>query len=366
MCSRVDLVLFHLIQSQINHAILSILGSKAFLLGNSPSNYNESLMMLSHSLEQICGKGLNDSSGSLNRNSPPPLSFPNSVFSNNIRPKSINLGSRSSSSSTNATPLPARNHLTANKQKCMDESDHHIIRVRHEETRVKLEQNLSKICHSSNSTAVNSIKKKLSDAQESVKSKFRLKIDSSKYKDEPPSNFYVSIDNSRMIKVCHQPSEELLSQLATHESINEPITTVLHSSTVPDFVELQHIVCSPIPNSYLYLRPSKCVSIEFKNTHHHFVPIIFSDEINLKFSISVKIPSEVPQENVDVKRIDEKLVITGKGTCRNTSTECTFKMDIELPEDSDGRTVTAKINPFRILMISGLMLPASRRMTCRF
>ena len=364
------------------------------------SNYDQSLIMLSNSLEQICRK----SNGENNVNGkdncfiiPSPLvshSPPARPLSNNFKPSS-----KTTTYPSKNTPIPkniSKQNSTENIQ----------IRVKHEETGDKLKEDLNKIISSSpvanytEESPMVLIRKKLTDAQEFLRTKFRLKINTSKYPSDNSKNFYVVVNKTRLIKVnrvSSSSSSENTSQCANkqpqqdsnttpsldilhHSDFSDEsdgpvnISTVLHSSTIPNSVRLERLLGSFIEGPCIYIRPSSMATSEYHNTSLMSIPILHLDESSMRFSLSLKVPSEITAENIEVKRVDDIVTIKGWGyhflssdlNSQDSVLESAFKVNVELPEDSDGRSLVAHITSRRMLIVEGDLLLNSRRMTCQF
>lgn len=376
------------------------------------SNYDQSLLMLSNSLEQICRKSTIENNivgkdsirvvpSPLISYSPPAM--PSRPLSHNFKPPT-----KIPELYCNIDQSKSVHLLRKMSKYC---SNNNIqIRVKHEETGDKLKEDLNKIISSSpiaNNTEespIVMIRKKLTDAQEFLRTKFRLKINTSKYPNEDSTNFCVVVNKTRLVKVTHVSSKQqaescsidqyqnrmTLSQdfhttkpstknlltksvADSFEELDDPvnITTVLHSSTIPNSVRLERLLGSFIEGPFIYIRPSSMAIAEFSNTKLISIPILHINEPSMKFSLSIKIPSEIPIENIEIKRVDDILTIKGRAQhtdfrLDDSTSESTLKIKIELPEDSDGRSLIANFTPLRMLIIEGALLPNSRRMTCQF
>lgn len=338
-------------EREINESPDCLRRNKGQNLSTSPASYDESLKFLSHSLEQICGRG---SHGSLN-NVGMKDGLPKSpIVHISSRPQSFHLAT------TNAVKAAPTQGIYVRK----DSNGTIMLKVRHNETQEKLQQNLSKICSSPGSSSSSSVQKRISDAQENLKSKFRIKVDV-REQGSDMNNLFITIDPQRNLTVNRL--SESGNSVASKPSVKE-----LHACKVPESISLERILCSFQEGPSLYLRPSGSSFTEFYNTNFRCVPVMHTDEDAQKFTITLRLPTEISLENTEVKRVDDKLTVRAFGfrlsdaNGRISQVESSVNFRVDLPEESDGRSLTARIFTSRILVIEGRLLPTSRRMTCKF
>ena len=337
-------------EREINESPDCLRKTKSPNLSSSPASYDESLKFLSHSLEQICGRGSHSSLNCVGVKDGPPKS---PIIQISSRPQSFHLAM---TNAVKATPTQG-NYIRKDSDGTI------MLKVRHNETHEKLQQSLSKICSSPGSTS-SSVQKRISDAQENLKSKFRVKVDVSKHGADL-NNIYITIDPQRNLTVNHL--------LESGNSVtSKPSIKDLHTCKVPESISLERILCSFQEGPSLYLRPSGSSFTEFYNTNFRCVPVMHTNEDSQTFTITLRLPTEIFLENTEVKRVDDKLTIRAFGfrlsdtNGRISQVESSVNFQIDLPEESDGRSLTARIFTSRILVIEGKLLPTSRRMTCKF
>ena len=356
---------------------------------NSPKSWEESLQSLSRDLAQICRRR---------------------TYS----------GARSNTSSPGCESLliaePSPRGSVDVRPSSNEESTSRQLRVRHEETTEKLRQSLTFICRQNTSSSSNasawrceglptpnqdviksdeqvstpqnqcsaSRSKGMSTPQnqdvlrasgkksttvrkvESMKNGLRFKVELAEGSD--PDKVAIRID-SNVLSVYHVDTAD-----------------VIHTVTLTEKVSTQALACNIVHGATsLYVRQlSKDTTyLKYVGFTERYLPVLREDESHLCVYITTHIPQELSFEDIQVKTIDDVLVIKGErsNAAEMPADECSgdrtsgdvdcddrpsFTVMMNLPEGADHRSVSASISDEHQLVIRASLSPTSRRMTCAF
>ncbi|ELU14699.1 hypothetical protein CAPTEDRAFT_204443 [Capitella teleta] len=321
----------------------------------SPKSWEESLIELSKGLQVICGSPEEPENGKgLGLLSPSKLSPPSPAQQSNVGGlPTIHEYKRTCSMLSPPWQTNSGVPWTPNSSPC---SEYKPLLVRHEESHDKLQEKLAKICKKPSkpedgeeeedpaSETGFRHKENYMLRRESLKLGFRFHQDLS---DCDVDKLLVAVDDSGVLTVA------VIADWSDSARLSEV--------QLPSATDLSKMVCTVSVCNVLYLRERSSVILNFHSTGltKTFLPIVIEDEANARVKCILHIPDHFKAEDVNVKTLDDHLVVS----CSDKTSSTSFKMDVQLPDGVETRTISAKISNRNQLLVSGVLGSSSRRYT---
>lgn len=263
----------------------------------------------------------------------------------------------------------------------------HRLVVRHEETPSRLNEQLARVCplksedvlaskrteaptkycehrHSDTSVVV--------QRQTSSKTGVLYKVPLDQHK---PEELFVSLVDDRLLRVC-----------ADDGTGGDP--AILEEVTIPTEVPVQSLVLSVgAEDRWLYVqeRSGGAMVADFSGTSAKYLPVVRENEAASLVEIFLRIPVEFDPDEVLVKTVDDRVVVTGSrrpvtvvlgdeviGSSRASpltighswsTPGVHFVVILALPSGTENRTVSAYFAQPHQLLITGKLRPNLRRYT---
>jgi hypothetical protein len=219
--------------------------------------------------------------------------------------------------------------------------------VRHEESEDRLQEKLARICNKKSPPGGSPDvirKEKYVLRRESLKLGFRFHQDVS---DFDVDKLVISVDSAGLLTVS---------------VVSDWLDSSAHIAQVqvPPQTDLCKVVCTVSVCNVLYLRERTTSTYNLHSTglHKAFLPIMIEDEPNARVRCILHIPDQFKADDVHVKTLDDHLVVH----CYDKH-KSSFKMNVQLPDGVETRTISAKISNRNQLIVSGVLGSSSRRYT---
>lgn len=260
----------------------------------------------------------------------------------------------------------------------------HRLVVRHEETPSRLNEQLALVCPlksedvQAKRTAAPTkyCEHRHSDSsivqrQTSSKTGVLYKVPLDQHK---PEELFVSLVDDRLLRVCADDG--------TGDD-----AAILEEVTIPTEVPVQSLVLSVADDRWLYVqeRSGGTMAADFSGTSAKYLPVVRENEAASQVEIFLRIPVEFDPDEVLVKTVDDRVVVTGS-RCPVTIGLCDevpgpsraspltighswsppgvhFVVILALPSGSENRTVSAYFVRPHQLLITGRLRPNLRRYT---
>lgn len=331
---------------------LSIPCSSTISSPGSPKSWEESLVELSRGLQVICGSPEERPTGKgLGLLSPTKLSPPSPPTTTTTSVGGLPTIHEYKRSCSMLSPTWRTNAGIPWTPNSSPEAEYRPLLVRHEESENKLQEKLARIClkkneqeqHDEGSGTTSTRSQRYVLRRESLKIGFRFHQDVSTVDID---KLLISVDNSGLLSVgCIADWVE---------------SAVISEMQLPPETDIQKIVSTVSVCNVLYLRERTSAGFSYHSTglEKIFLPIIIEDEVNARVKCILHIPDNFRADDVHVKTLDDHLVVS----CSDKSSVA-FKMDIQLPDGVETRTISAKISTRNQLLVTGVLGSSNRRYT---
>jgi len=173
--------------------------------------------------------------------------------------------------------------------------------------------------------------------------------------------------------------QNLLTVHTSHDS-----NKILLRSSLPDTVELNRLLCYVHgPTLLVQERPEEQSITVFIGTDCAYLPVVRENEIKKELTIVLHVPALFQFKDLNVRTIDDSVVITGIKDGGNTPANfnsaifsfdssvvegatqppSSFQVTMQLPTGTDSRSVSAWLAKHNQIIVKGRLCPTSRSCT---